>query len=108
MNDKIVVEESSGNVFRDLGFPDADGLALRADLAAELFRILNQKKWTQTKAAEVLGIDQPQISRLKNGDFDHFSLERLLLFLNKLNRDVEIRITKMKTRKPRQQVIYMS
>jgi predicted XRE-type DNA-binding protein len=95
MREEITFETSSGNVFKDIGFSDAEAERelLKADLAFELFRILEERKLTQVKAGEILGIDQSDVSRLKNGDFDRFSVERLFTFLNRLNRNVEIRIT---------------
>ena len=95
MREEITFEQSSGNVFKDIGFSDveAERELLKADLAFELFRILEERKLTQVKAGEILGIDQSDVSRLKNGDFDRFSVERLFTFLNRLNRHVEIRIT---------------
>jgi len=95
MSDDVKFEKSSGNVFKDLGFPDEEAKRelLRADLAFEIFTVLKQRRLTQVKAAEILGVDQSDISKLKNGDYDRFSVERLFGFLNRLNRNVEIRIT---------------
>lgn len=95
MREEMKFEKSSGNVFKDLGFSDAEAERelLKADLAFELFSILEERELTQVKAGKILGIDQSDVSRLKNGDFDRFSVERLFTFLNRLNRNVEIRIT---------------
>lgn len=86
---------SSGNVFQDIGFPaaEANRKLLKADLAFEIHTILEKRKLTQAKAGEILSIDQADVSRLKNGDFDRFSVERLFTFLNRLDRNVEIRIS---------------
>lgn len=95
MGKDIKFEESSGNVFVDIGFSEdeAERELLRSDLAFEIYSILEERKLTQAKAGEILGINQADVSRLKNGDFQRFSVERLLTFLNRLNRNVEIRIT---------------
>ena len=95
MSEAIKFEESSGNVFLDIGFSkeEAERELLRSKLALEAYRILESRKLTQTEAGEILGISQSEVSRLKNGDFHRFSVERLLMFLNRLNRNVEIRIT---------------
>ncbi len=95
MSEDVKFEQSSGNVFKDIGFSDAEAERelLKADLAFEIYSILEGRKLTQAKAREILGINQSDVSRLKNGDFDRFSVERLFTFLNRLNRNVEIRIT---------------
>jgi len=94
MEKKEKFEKSSGNVFADLGLEDSEELRLKAELGAEIFRILNRRKLTQADAAELLGIDQPQVSRLKNGEFNRFSVSRLFSFLNRLDRKVEVRVSR--------------
>ena len=92
MGKKIKFEESSGNVFADLNLPDAEELFLKATLGYEVFQIIADRKLTQAEAANILGVKQPEISRLKNGKFNHYSVERLLTFLTRLNHDIEIRL----------------
>ena len=91
MNKKIKFEKSSGNVFADLDLPDAEELLLKAKLGFAVFQIIEERELTQAEAADILGVKQPEISRLKNGKFNHYSVERLLIFLTRLNRDIEIR-----------------
>ncbi|MBI1928838.1 XRE family transcriptional regulator [Candidatus Poribacteria bacterium] len=105
MSEKIEFERGSGNVFKDLGLPDADELFLKAELGFEVFRILEDRGLTQTEAAKILGVKQPELSRLKNGKFNHYSVERLLTFLSRLNRDVEIRIMPIEGREGEQRVV---
>ena len=107
MTENIRFERSSGNVFKDIGFSEAEAERelLKTDLAVEIYRILKGRKLTQAKAGELLGVDQADVSRLKNGDFDRFSVERLFAFLNRLNRNVEIRITPTKNAKGHQRVV---
>ena len=107
MTKNIRFEQSSGNVFKDIGFPEAEAERelLKADLAVEIYRIIARRKLTQAKAGELLGVDQADVSRLKNGDFNRFSVERLFTFLNRLNRNVEIRITPTKNAKGHQRVV---
>jgi predicted XRE-type DNA-binding protein len=83
-------EIGSGNVFRDLGLPDAEELQAKADLAYEISRTIDQRKLSQREAAEILGIDQPKVSALVRGRLSGFSMERLYRFLNALGKDVEI------------------
>jgi predicted XRE-type DNA-binding protein len=86
----IAWEESSGNVFADLGLPDADELLLKAGLARQISLILEERGLTQAEAARMLGTQQPKVSQLVRGALGGFSLERLIRYLNALGRDVEI------------------
>jgi predicted XRE-type DNA-binding protein len=88
--DKAEVRKSSGNVFADLGRPDADGHMLKAQIVAELHRLVQAQKLTQAKAGEIMGITQPEVSRLFRGHFREYSIERLLTFLTAFNQDVVI------------------
>ena len=65
----------------------------KAQLGAEIFRILEHRELTQTKAAEILEVKQSEISRLKSGKFSYYSVERLMRFLERLNCEVSIHIT---------------
>ena len=84
------VERSSGNVFADLGIPNAEEYYAKAQIAYRICNIINKAKLTQAKAAKVLAIDQPKISALMNGHLDGFSSDRLFRFLNALDQDIEI------------------
>lgn len=89
-NEDIEVTESSGNVFADLGLKNPAGLKTKATIAALINSLLKEQKMSQEKAADSLGITQPQVSDLKRGKLSHFSIERLFGFLNALNQNVEI------------------
>jgi predicted XRE-type DNA-binding protein len=82
--------ESSGNVFEDLGLPNAPELQVKADLAFEIMETIGERGLTQSEAADILGVDQPKISALVRGRLSGFSMERLYRFLNALGKDVEI------------------
>ncbi|HKK92613.1 MAG TPA: helix-turn-helix transcriptional regulator [Longimicrobiales bacterium] len=84
------VESSTGNVFADLELADAEDLTTRAQLAHRIGEIIRGRHLTQVEAAEVLDATQPIVSRLMRGQLHGFSLERLMRFLNALDRDVEI------------------
>ncbi len=103
---KIEYEKSSGNVFQDLGFPNPEMEQLKSALSFEIFNILKQQKLTQAQAAKILGIDQPQVSRLKNADFTRFSVERLFGFLNRLGRHVDIYLNRAEEEIPHQRVVH--
>ena len=68
MGEEIKVQEGSGNVFTDLGFGDEEAKEelLKAELGAEIFRILAHRRLTQTKAARIMGVKQPEVSRLRS------------------------------------------
>jgi predicted XRE-type DNA-binding protein len=84
------VEESSGNVFADLGLPDADERLVKAMLAIEIGHIITARKLTQQAAATLMGIDQPKVSHVLSGRLAGYSTERLMGFLTALGRDIEI------------------
>lgn len=90
MTAKDKIEEGRGNVFADLGLPDAEELESKAQLAYRIAEIIRGRHLTQAEAANVLGATQPIVSNLMNGQLHGFSLERLVRFLNALDRDVEI------------------
>lgn len=101
MKKRIKVEMSSGNVFADAGLPDADTHLLKAELVAKLDDILKARKLTQTAAGRLLGIGQPDLSKILVGRFRDVSVERLMRFLAALDQNVEIVVTaKPKGRKP--------
>lgn len=94
------VVAGSGNVFADLGLPAADEKRTKVQLAVAVNRIIQTRHLSQTAAAGLLEINQPKVSALANYRLDGFSVERLMHFLNALDRDVEIVIRrKPKSRK---------
>jgi predicted XRE-type DNA-binding protein len=87
---KSTVTKSTGNVFEDLQVTDPSEALAKSELAAIIAQALRARRLTQTAAARVLGIDQPKVSELLRGRLTRFSTERLLLFLLRLGRDVDI------------------
>src|SRR5262249_21017173 len=87
---QVTIEPGSGNVFADLGLKTPEELLAKAELVQRIGEILAERKLTQTRAAALLGIDQPKVSALMRGKLDGFSLDRLFRFLNALGRDVDI------------------
>lgn len=97
-DDEVV--RGSGNVFADLGFPDAVERQAKLRLAYALNQVLDQRKLTQAEAARVLGIGQPKVSALRRYKLAGFSVERLMTLLTAVDQDVEIVIRrKPKTRR---------
>jgi len=92
MSNRIEVEEGSGNVFADIGLPNPEERLAKADLAICIGEAIGARRLTQTRAAHILRIDQPKISRLLRGQLSGFSTERLIHFLTLLDRDVEITV----------------
>jgi predicted XRE-type DNA-binding protein len=80
----------SRNVFKDLGLPNAEEHLVKAQLAFKVGAIMKARRLKQIDAANLLGIRQPDVSKMLRGEFRQFSVERLLRFLVALNQDVEI------------------
>ncbi|MGO9324929.1 MAG: helix-turn-helix domain-containing protein [Terracidiphilus sp.] len=81
---------SSGNVFADLGLPDAEELDTKVRLGAAICRIVERRRLTQAQIAAALGVNQPKVSALLHYKLEGFSVERLMRFLVVLGKDVEI------------------
>src|SRR5271169_7244870 len=92
MSKFVDYEVSSGNVFRDLGLPDADELDIKANLAIKIGQIIARRGLSQVRAAAMLGVDQPKVSAVVRGRLEKFSIERLCEFLTRLGCDVNIRV----------------
>lgn len=91
------VTRGTGNVFADLGFPDAADRQAKLRLAYALNQVLEERKLSQADAAKVLRVTQPKISALRHYKLAGFSVERLMNLLTAVDQDVEIVIR----RKPR-------
>ena len=90
MTEHHPITPTTGNIFEDLGLPDADDRLAKAELARQIGAIIRERGLTQTAAARALEIDQPKVSALLAGQLRGFSLERLARFLTLLGRDVQI------------------
>ena len=82
--------EGSTNVYADLGYANPEEWSLKASIATKLLGIIEENGLTQKNAGTLLGIAQGRVSDLKRGQFGKFSVEKLLTFLNALDRDVDI------------------
>lgn len=82
----------SGNVFADLGVKDPENAKIKAGLVVQITEILRERELLdrQAKVAEILGIDQPKVSKLLRGRLSEFSETRLMNFLTRLGSDIEI------------------
>jgi predicted XRE-type DNA-binding protein len=63
---KIEYEDSSGNVFADLGLPNPEERLAKSRLASMIYDIIEERELTQVEAAKILGISQPKVSALRN------------------------------------------
>ena len=90
MSNRMQIKESSGNVFADLGIVEPERALVKAELVRQICQVLTRRRLTQTEAAKILGVDQAKVSALVRGRLAGFSTDRLLRFLNILDRDVEI------------------
>ena len=88
----IEIEASSGNVFRDLGLPDAEQLKIKSGLVIEITRAVKKLDLTQQEAAKRMGITQPKVSDMMRGDFSNLSERKLMDCLNRLGYDIEIKV----------------
>ncbi|MBE9120823.1 XRE family transcriptional regulator [Tychonema sp. LEGE 07199] len=83
-----ICEESSGNVFADLGLEDADELFARGKIGIQLIRILKQRNLKEREVRQLIGIPQPEVSHLMNGEFQRFSEGQLRIFLKRLDTEI--------------------
>lgn len=88
----IKVEPSSGNVFADLGLPNADKLKIKSGLVIEITRAVQRLGLTQHEGAKRMGITQPKVSDMMRGDFSNLSQRKLMDCLNRLGYDIEIKV----------------
>lgn len=90
--DEFDIIRGSGNVFRDLGHPDADREQLRALLAARIIGVLNERKLTVRAAHEMTGLAAADFSRIRQAKLDRFTIDRLMAVLAGLGQEVEVTV----------------
>ena len=92
--DDTRITPSSGNVFVDLGFDEAEAeiMTMRVDLMVSLEKHIAAQGWTQAEAAKRLGITQPRVSKLKKGAWQEFSLDVLLTLAARAGLHPELRL----------------
>lgn len=88
----VEVRRSSGNVFADLGLPDAEKLKIKTGLVVEIRKAMRTLGLTQHEAAKRMGIPQPKVSGMMHGDFTNLSERKLMDCLNRLGYDIEIKV----------------
>ncbi len=90
--DGIEVKRSTGNVYADLGLPDAERLKIKTGLVIEIRKAMRRLGLTQQDAARRMGITQPKVSDMMRGDFSNLSERKLMDCLNRLGYDIEIKV----------------
>ena len=90
--DGIEVQRSSGNVYADLGLPDAERLKIKTGLVVEIRKAMRRLGLTQQQAARRMGITQPKVSDMMLGEFSNLSERKLMDCLNRLGYDIEIKV----------------
>jgi predicted XRE-type DNA-binding protein len=84
------IKRGSSNIFADLGHSDPEAHLLKAQLVSRIDEIMTDKKLTQVQAAEIMGLSQPDVSRLLRGQFRDVSVERIMRMLTRLGCEVDI------------------
>ncbi len=90
--DGIDVKRSTGNVYADLGLPDAERLEIKTGLVIEIRKAIRRLGLTRQVAAKRMGITQPKVSDMMRGDFSNLSERKLMDCLNRLGYDIEIKV----------------
>jgi predicted XRE-type DNA-binding protein len=90
--EKLEVVRGSGNVFRDLGHPNADAEQFKAILAAEIIKAVDRDHLTVRAAHKRTGIAAADFSRIRNADLGRFTVDRLMAIINRLGSRVEVKI----------------
>ena len=93
---KVKIDKGRGVSIADRDSPDADPHFLKAQLVAEIYRLMQERKLTQTLAAALMGTSRPEVSRLFKGNFREYAVERLMGFVTAFDRDVVIIVRKRK------------
>ncbi|MBB5573846.1 MULTISPECIES: helix-turn-helix domain-containing protein [Rhizobium] len=96
-NDFEVVR-GSGNIYADLGDPDADAKQMKTQLAAEIIAALDRRKLTVRDGEKLTGVTAADLSRIRNADLSRFTIDRLVRVLNALDRHVTVKVTRMPKR----------
>jgi predicted XRE-type DNA-binding protein len=88
----VEVRRSSGNVYADLGLPDAEELKIKTGLVIEIRKAIRRLNLTQQEAAKRMGITQPKVSGMMRGDLSNLSERKLMDCLTRLGYDIEISV----------------
>lgn len=101
MTKRLELDHGSGNVFRDLGHPNADVEQMKSILAARIIKTLDDRKLTVRAAGDMTAIAAADFSRIRRVKLDRFTIDRLVTILNQLDRRVEVSVSVQARRKSR-------
>lgn len=90
MSRRIKITKADENIFADIGLPNAETHFLKAQIISEIYRLVNERRLTQSQAGKRMGITQPEVSRMFKGQFSEYSIGRLMGFLTAFDRDIDI------------------
>jgi len=99
------IHEGSGNVFADLGLPNPSDRQAKARIALYIEQLISEAKWTQTEAAQRMGLSQPDVSNIIRGRLGGFTLDRLFQCLDALDQEIEIGIKPRQTDTSKEKVL---
>lgn len=91
--DDMELVRGSGNLFRDLGFPNPEVEQLKAILAAKIIAVLDEQGISVRRAHELTGFAAADFSRVRQAKLARFTIDRLITMLDRLNQDVEVTVT---------------
>ncbi len=91
-NEDFEIVRGSGNVFRDVGFPNPDVEQAKALLSAEIIKALNSRKLSVRKAQTLTKVQAADFSRIRNADLKRFTIDRLMTILNKLDPEMDVKM----------------
>jgi len=92
MDKDIQITEGSDNIFKDLGLPNAEELLAKAKLVSQIISEIEDRKLTQKQGAKIIGTSQAKISDMMRGNFDQFTIDRLIKMLMAFDQDVKIEL----------------
>ena len=91
--EEIEVVRGSGNIYADVGLPDADALKMKSQIAIMIIKRQNDLKLTARAAAKMVGCDAADIQRIRNADWSKFTIDRLLKYAIRMGCKVELKVT---------------
>jgi len=92
MSDELELVQGTDNPFRDVGLTDPDIKLIKADLAAEIIRVLRERGLSGAEAAKRAGVQEADVSRIRNADLARFTIDRLVKILNRLDVTLEVTV----------------
>ena len=90
--------KGSGNIFADLGLPNAEEHQLKAVLVVQLKQLIAERGLSQVATAKLVAMKQPDLSKLLRGQLKPVSVEKLLRMLTAFDQDVEITVKRHRKR----------